>query len=147
LAEEKQITLMSENHVKGDFEVSPKQMMRVADNLMSNAIHHTNVKGQSWLSTFSEKADNRIWLFDYVTSSYTCNTEKYMYLIVQNEGSGISEVNQELLFDPLYQVDQARSKKIAHGTGLGLSISQVIIEKHGGTISVRSQLNEGACFI
>src|SRR5699024_9050657 len=65
LAEEKQITLMSENHVKGDFEVSPKQMMRVADNLMSNAIHHTTVKGKIWLSTFSEKADIPSWLFDY----------------------------------------------------------------------------------
>src|SRR5699024_1789136 len=87
------------------------------------------------------------WLFDYVTPSYSFNTEKYMYIIVQNEGSGISEVNQKLLFDPLYQVDQARSKKIAHGTGLGLSIAQVIIEIHVGSILVHCQFNEGACFI
>lgn len=147
LADEKQITLMTENHVIGDYEVSPKQIMRVVDNLMSNAIHHTPIQGKIWLSTFSEEVDIPNWLFEYVAPSYSFNTEKYMYIIVQNEGSGISEVNQKLLFDPLYQVDQARSKKIAHGTGLGLSISQVIIEKHGGTISVRSQLNEGACFI
>src|SRR5699024_4046111 len=116
-------------------------------NVIRYVFHHTQKQGKIWLSTFSEKVDIPNWLFDYVTPSYSLNTEKYMYIIVQNEGSGISEVNQKLLFDPLYQVDQARSKKIAHGTGLGLSISQVIIEKHGGTISVRSQLNEGACFI
>lgn len=147
LTEGKQLTLMTENHVTGDFEVSPKQLMRVADNLMSNAIHHTPSQGKIWLSTFSEKVDTPTWLFDYVQSSYNFDTEKYMYLIIQNEGIGIEKANQEALFDPLYQVDQARSKKAMHGTGLGLSISQVIIEKHAGTIDVRSAPNQGACFI
>lgn len=147
LTEEKQLVLTTENHVTGEFEVSPKQLMRVADNLMSNAIHHTPAQGRIWFSTFSEKADIPNWLFDYVKLSYNLDTEKYMYIVVQNDGIGIEEVNQAALFDPLYQVDQARSKKSTHGTGLGLSISQVIIEKHGGRIDVRSQLDYGACFI
>src|SRR5699024_6177339 len=99
LADEKQITLRTENHVIGDYEVSQKQIMRVVDNLMSNAIHHTPVRGKIWLSTFSEEVDIPNWLFEYVAPSYSFNTEKYMYIIVQNEGSGISEVNQKLLFD------------------------------------------------
>src|SRR5699024_1627266 len=100
IADEKQIMLRTENRVVGDFEVSPKQVMRVVDNLMSNAIHHTPMQGKIWLSTFSEKVDIPNWLFDYVTPSYSFNTEKYMNIIVQNEGSGITEINQKLLLDP-----------------------------------------------
>lgn len=147
LTEEKQQVLMIENSVTGEVKVSPKQLMRVADNLMSNAIHHTPRNGNIWLSTFSDEANIPNWLFDYVKTSYTFNTAEYIYMIVQNDGDGIEKENREALFDPLYQVDQARSKQTAHGTGLGLSISESIIEKHGGMITVRSQVDQGACFI
>lgn len=147
LCGEKHITLTTENNVIGDYDVSPQQLMRVADNLMINAIQHTESYGKIWMSTFSEQADEPTWLFDYVRHSYEFNMDEFMYLIVQNEGIGINEANRAALFDPLYQVDQARSKKDAHGTGLGLSISQIIIEKHGGTIAVRSEEDNGACFI
>lgn len=147
LAGEKNITLTTENTVIGEYDVSPNEMMRVVDNLMINAIQHTPEDGYIWMSTFSEKTAIPTWLFDYVQENYEFDTEKNMYLIVQNEGKGIKASAQTALFDPLYQVDQARSKKDAHGTGLGLSISQIIIEKHGGIIDVRSQINEGACFI
>src|SRR5699024_1673964 len=53
IAEEKQNTLRKENHVIGDYEVSQKQIIRVVDNLMRNAIHHTPIQGKIWLSTFS----------------------------------------------------------------------------------------------
>ncbi len=147
LCEEKNITLTTENTVTGEFDVSPNEIMRVADNLMSNAIQHTPENEHIWMSTFSEITAIPPWLFDYVHESYKFDTEENMYFVVQNEGKGIKDSAQSALFDPLYQVDQARSKKDAHGTGLGLSISQIIIEKHGGTIDVRSQINDGACFI
>ncbi|HLR69919.1 MAG TPA: HAMP domain-containing sensor histidine kinase, partial [Pseudogracilibacillus sp.] len=95
----------------------------------------------------SEASDLGHWLFEYVRKSYTFNFSKFAYIIVQNEGEGISEDKIDYLFDPLYQVDQARSKKDAHGTGLGLSITRQIIEKHGGTVDAISKENSGACFI
>ena len=147
LCEEKQLTLTTENSVIGDYDVSPKQLMRVADNLMMNAIQHTPQDGNVWIGTFSNEDNIPSWLFDYVQTSYSFDTNEHMYLVVQNEGIGIDEANKRYLFNPLYQVDQARSKKEAHGTGLGLSISQIIIGKHSGTIDVCSQINQGACFI
>ena len=127
--------------------VSPKQLMRVADNLMMNAIQHTYESGKIWIVTLSEKRQLDEWLFDFVRTVHFHLISRYTYLIVQNEGEGIQKKNIHYLFEPLYQVDQARSKKDAHGTGLGLSITKKIIEKHGGNVVVFSKLNVGACFI
>src|SRR5690625_7512719 len=95
--------------------------MRVADNLMMNAIQHTPHGGTVWLGTFSAADNIAIWFFDYVQQTYSFDTTEYMYLVIQNEGLGIDEANETYLFNPLYQVDQARSKINANGTGMGLS--------------------------
>src|SRR5699024_5712110 len=86
------------------------------------------------------------WLFDYVMSQYTFDVENNAYLIVQNEGEGIHEEAKQQLFQPLYQMDQARNKQDGkQGTGLGLSITQQIIEKHDGDVTVLSKERQGAC--
>ena len=64
----------------------------------------------------------------------------------KTRGKGFQE-KLPFIFDPLYQVDQARSKKGSKGTGLGLSISKQIMEKHGGTIEVATQEDLGTCVV
>lgn len=64
---------------------------------------------------------------------------------VSDHGIGIPEVDQEHIFDRFYTVDKAHSQKMG-GSGLGLSIVKTIIEKHFGTISLRSKLGEGTTF-
>jgi CheY-like chemotaxis protein len=54
---------------------------------------------------------------------------------------GISEENMKRLFQPFFT-----TKPVGEGTGLGLSLSRSIIIEHSGTISVESELNEGATF-
>jgi signal transduction histidine kinase len=49
------------------------------------------------------------------------------------------------VFDRFYKVDPARAGETA-GSGLGLSIVKAIIERHGGTIAVRSALGQGTEF-
>jgi len=147
LCKKKKIQLTARNYVAGTFQVNPKQLMRVADNLMINAIQHTPESGNIWLVALSEASNLENGLFDFVQDSYSFDFTKYAYLIVQNEGVGIPERKIDYLFDPLYQVDQARSKKDDHGTGLGLSITKQIIEKHGGKVEALSEVNHGACFI
>ena len=72
---------------------------------------------------------------------FTEKTEKGIQISVQDNGHGISEENMKNLFTPFFT-----TKPIGEGTGLGLSISHGIIEEHGGTILVSSELEVGTIF-
>ncbi len=61
---------------------------------------------------------------------------------VKDNGVGMSAEDRQKIFDPFFT-----TKKIGEGTGLGLSITYGIVERHGGTIAVKSELGEGAEFI
>ena len=64
---------------------------------------------------------------------------------VQDTGIGISEDEQQKIFDTFYRGEQAISSTIG-GTGLGLSISKELVELLGGTIGVTSKPNKGSRF-
>lgn len=64
---------------------------------------------------------------------------------VSDQGIGIPQADQEHIFDRFYTVDKAHSQKMG-GSGLGLSIVKTIIEKHFGTISLKSELGKGTTF-
>ncbi len=64
---------------------------------------------------------------------------------VTDTGIGISKENQTNIFDHFTQAEAATTRKFG-GTGLGLSISKHILDVMGGTISVQSELGEGATF-
>ncbi len=144
LCQEKHIQLEVYLQVTGSYAVNPEQMMRVADNLMSNAIQHTHVGNRLWIAGISDITPE--WLFQFVKDQYEFD-QAYGYFIVQNEGEGITQSHLNQLFEPLYQVDQSRSKKDARGTGLGLSITKQIIEKHGGDVQIFSKEQVGVSVI
>ena len=62
---------------------------------------------------------------------------------VSDTGPGISEADQQTIFEEFQQADSSSTRKKG-GTGLGLSISQRIVELHGGRIWVESTAREGA---
>jgi len=63
---------------------------------------------------------------------------------VADQGPGIDSLDQPLIFEKFYR---GRHRQVdAHGTGMGLAIAKVIIEAHGGTIGVVSQLDKGSVF-
>ncbi len=67
-------------------------------------------------------------------------------LIVKDNGPGIAKKYQGRLFERFYRVDRARSRDVG-GTGLGLSIVKHIMNIHGGTVSVKSDIGLGTEFI
>ena len=75
-------------------------------------------------------------------------TDDKTHIEIQDHGQVIPEeagFALDLIFEPFYRNDKYRNKKTG-GYGLGLSLCKTIIEEHGGTISVKSKLGEGATF-
>lgn len=103
-----------------------EQLNQVVINLVENAIKYTPEKGKVRVSAMVEG--------DWV-----------IFKVVDN-GIGISEEDQERIFERFYRVDKARSRQMG-GTGLGLSIVKHIIKGHGGEIAIESEVGVGSTFI
>jgi signal transduction histidine kinase len=106
-------------------EVDPSRMQRVLANLVENAIKFSYKGGD--ISVTGESRNGAI----------TIN--------VIDEGCGISKEDCMKVFDKFYQVSDT-IKKNKFGTGLGLFISKQIVEAHGGSLTVKSQLGIGSTF-
>jgi two-component system sensor histidine kinase KdpD len=63
---------------------------------------------------------------------------------VADHGPGIDEVDQEMVFEKFFRGRNQRAQ--IQGTGMGLAIAKAIIELHGGTIGVTTQLGRGSLF-
>lgn len=100
---------------------SPSQLNQVFLNLIVNAVQAIEKKGTIILRTF--RKDNHV------------------NVLVEDDGKGIPEDILPHIFDPFFT-----TKDIGQGTGLGLSIAYKIVQQHGGTITVDSEVNKGARF-
>ena len=66
-------------------------------------------------------------------------------IVVRDTGIGLSQTDQQRVFDRFYRVDKARSRALG-GAGLGLSIVRSIVEAHGGNITIDSTPRHGSTF-
>ncbi|MET1257132.1 response regulator [Aliikangiella maris] len=119
------ITQVEESMIKGD----PGRIRQILTNLVGNAIKFTD-SGEILIRASLEKSDD-----EYLT--LTC--------LVSDTGIGISEKNQEKLFDAFKQADASMSRKYG-GTGLGLAIVRQLCKLMHGDIEVSSKVNEGSQF-
>jgi signal transduction histidine kinase/ActR/RegA family two-component response regulator len=94
-----------------------------------------NILGNARQATEAFRRDGKI-IVRTVTSGTTVRIE------FKDNGPGIRRENLNRIFDPFFT-----TKPLGKGTGLGLSLSYGIIQEHGGTISVESELGNGAMFV
>ncbi len=94
-------------------------------NLLDNAIRYTGAGGTigAELTTEGEEA----------------------LLVVSDTGDGIPTRDLARIFERFYRVDSARARSTG-GTGLGLAIVKHVVESHGGSVGVESELGAGSRF-
>ena len=113
--------LAHDEKVYGDRE----RLKQVMINLIDNAIKYTEPGGSITVRTSQEGTKAAIH--------------------VQDTGCGIALEHQTRIFERFYRVDRDRSREVG-GTGLGLAIVKHIVEAHGGTIKVESEVGKGSTF-
>ncbi|HPY64369.1 MAG TPA: HAMP domain-containing sensor histidine kinase [Bacillota bacterium] len=125
---EKKIHLLLnlDKSVKGELKTigDVGQLTRVLNNVVSNAIRFAPRGG---LVTISTKAE-----------------ERYVCVIVEDNGPGIGERDIPYVFDRFYKADKSRGQE---GSGLGLYIARALINRHGQTIEAGSSLELGGAKI
>ncbi|GAA0069462.1 HAMP domain-containing sensor histidine kinase [Clostridium sardiniense] len=100
------------------------KFLQMALNIIENAIKYSEEGAKVDIKSFSRNG--------------------YYNFIVRDTGIGIPEYDLPRIFERFYRVDKARK---SGGTGLGLAIVKHIVKSFGGTIEVKSVLNEGTEFI
>lgn len=102
-------------------ECYPAQLNQVFLNLITNAAQAVEPKGTLTITTAIENGEAILKFAD--------------------TGKGIKPENLKKIFEPFFT-----TKPVGQGTGLGLSIAYKIVEKHRGTINVRSEVGKGTEF-
>lgn len=123
-SDQKGIQLLIEAGPSLQIEANSTQLTQVLLNLIDNAINYTS-EGQ-------------------VTARLE-RIEGTAVISVEDTGIGIASEHQPRIFERFYRVDKGRSRA-SGGTGLGLSIVKHLVEAHGGTVTVESELNRGTTF-
>lgn len=104
----------------------PDMLSEVFMNLLDNAIKYTPDGGRVTVGGEASEAFVTIW--------------------VKDTGIGIPAQHLSRVFERFYRVDKARSRELG-GTGLGLAIVKHIVERHGGSVSVESEVGRGSTFV
>jgi signal transduction histidine kinase len=102
------------------------RIRQVLLNLLSNAIKFSTDGGRVTLGARLEDAER-------------------VRIAVSDTGIGIAPADQDKLFREFVQLDASASRRY-EGTGLGLALCKRLVELHGGTIGVASELGKGSTF-
>ncbi len=103
-----------------------RELQSALSNLVSNAVRYTPAGGNIRVSV-AQGADGGL------------------QIQVRDTGAGIAPEHLPRLTERFYRVDRSRSRE-SGGTGLGLAIVKHVMQRHGGSLSISSELGQGSCF-
>ncbi len=107
------------------YKTDSEKLKQILNNILNNAIKYSYKDSRVIL---------KMWMEDDV-----------MYVSIQDFGTGISEKNQNIIFERFKRLDTGINS-INQGHGLGLSITKALLDVLGGTIDIKSQKGEGTTF-
>ncbi|MFL9481750.1 sensor histidine kinase [Chitinophagaceae bacterium LWZ2-11] len=109
--------------------------------VFGDPVHLTNV--------FYNLIDNAIkYAGPQLNLQITChNSNKHITIYFKDNGPGVEKIYQEKIFERFFRIPLKGDRHNVKGSGLGLHYVQQIIEKHGGSITIKSELGKGSNFI
>ncbi|MEB3258267.1 MAG: ATP-binding protein [Cyanobacteriota bacterium] len=129
--------------VRGNWDL----LLQVFDNLVGNGLKFTPPGGQLTLRAYPWPDHCAIDPSAGPTQAPSCPLSSPLPKVrieIADTGSGISNADQERIFERFYRVENAVHTEV--GTGLGLSIVRGILEKHGCQVHMVSELGVGTTF-
>ncbi|HWN67312.1 MAG TPA: ATP-binding protein [Haliangium sp.] len=111
-----------------------RKIRQVLRNLIANAVKFTSDNGRIEIAVQVGSL-----------SRHGSQAEVGLRVMITDSGIGIPIENQELIFEPFFQVDSSSTRRYG-GTGLGLTLAKSYIEANGGYIWVESKPGQGSAF-
>lgn len=108
------------------FQADLRKYRQIMFNLISNAVKYAPQDGVIEVRAIQE-------------------SPKAIKISVHDDGRGIEKEFHDKIFDEFYQVDHVRDEAL-QGTGIGLALTRRLVEMHGGTIGVESEMGAGSTF-
>ncbi len=102
-----------------------ESILEIFNNLIDNAIKYSEEKGKVHVTIDQKDAQ--------------------VTITVTDQGVGIPSDSIPSVFDRFFRVDKSRSRDVG-GSGLGLSIVKAAVDRHGGTVTVDSEVGKGTTF-
>jgi len=121
----KQMEVEISETLEAPFPADPEVLGRVLQNLLTNALHHTDEGG--WIAMKAEPGE-----------------DGGVLISVADNGPGIAADKQEMIFTKFTQAENDGGPRTS--TGLGLTFCKMAVESHGGRIWVASEPGQGTTF-
>jgi two-component system, OmpR family, sensor histidine kinase BaeS len=125
LYEKKNLALEFTSSFESNVSMDKDKLKQIIHNILSNSFKYSNENGN--VSVVLSKRKNDI------------------SILVKDNGIGISSKDLPFIFERFYRGDVSRSRETG-GTGIGLTIVKTLVEAHGGTVEVESELGKGTSF-
>lgn len=126
MADEREVELELVAEAPAVASADPMRMRQVLDNLVTNAIKYNLEWGSVTVRVTAE--------------------DDHVLIEVRDTGQGIPEADLPRIFDRFYRTNAARTSATV-GSGLGLAITREIVHRHGGELTVSSELGIGTVFL